>query len=135
MSTRSEDQVFDLDRSLARLAAEAAPNPALAARVLADAAMVTAERQPAGEAPERKRGRGWFARLGRRPVWGMAGAAATLALSLALGFGYGFNNEREVLGVGGLDHSVLSELSPLDGLENDVISAVGEDFFGIDVPL
>lgn len=138
MRTRTEREAFDLDAALARLADEARPGPALTARVLADAAMVASGRQPAPVARAAAPRAGLRARLAgllARPSFGIAGAFATLALSLALGLGYGYMNERAVLNTAGLDERVLSELSPLDGLEREVIAAVDDDLFGFDAPL
>lgn len=140
MSKRIEEEAFDLDVALARLADEMQPRPALAARVLADAAMVSAERRPA--APDRERApvrsagiSAWLSGLLSRPAYGAAGAFATLLLSLGLGLGYGFMNEREVLDAAGIDATVLSQLSPLDGIEREVVAAVDDDVFGFDAPL
>ena len=138
MSTRTDRDAFDLDRALARLAAEASPGQALTARVLADAARVSAEWRPAAEAPRRTAAPGLWSRLAgafRHPSYGVAGALATLALSLGLGLGYGYMNERTVLSAAGLDEAALAEFSPLDDLEREVIAAVDEDLFGLDAPL
>ena len=116
--------------ALARLVAEAAPSPALEARVLADAAMVAAERRPA---PVRRgsEARTLLARLFDRRAYGFAGAAATLAVGIALGFG--------LLGESGapdpLDPSLLSEFSPLDRLEREVMASLDEDLLDPDAPL
>lgn len=127
-------KAFDLDAALARLAEEAGPSPALTARVLADAAMVSAERCPA-PAPARGAGSsraGWRARMGRMDGrlhgrqgrhgridgwWGLGlgGVAATLAVGLALGIGG--------TGTGGLD--ATGDLASRDGTVGEVAAGEG----------
>lgn len=135
MSAQSEERAFDLDGALARLAAEAGPSRALEARVLADAALVSAGRRPAPAKPNRAERAGLGQRLAglvRRPAYGFAGAAATLALSLAIGLG--FWTGEEAPRQAGFDDAVLSQLSPLDSLERDVIATLDEDLLDPDAP-
>ncbi|HUF55915.1 MAG TPA: hypothetical protein VMM55_05070 [Thermohalobaculum sp.] len=138
MSTGSEGRNRRLDAALARLVAEAAPGPALAARVLADAAMVAAGRRPApgqgAGTPPRGRLAGLLAGLFARPSFGLAGAAATVAIGVALGYGF-HGDEAGSPAAGDLDADVLSVFSPLDRLEHDVIASLDEDLLDPDAPL
>lgn len=134
-SDRKADAV--LDGLMARLAAEASPGEALTARVLADAAMVAAERQPADQPVARPAraaaAESWFDRLVGGRLFGPAGAAAAMGLCLALGLGLGMTNDRAVLRA--VDDSLLLQASEIDAIEDEVIAVAGEDLFGLDAPL
>ena len=129
------DRERRLDRALARLAAEGAPPPALEARVLADAAMVAAERHPAPAQRARPPRRGWLARLFARPAYGLAGAGAVATVALGIVVGYGLKDEDDPVSAGRLDAEVLSALSPLDRLEREVMASLDEDLLDPESPL
>ena len=134
MSTGADGQDRRLESALARLVAEAAPRPALHARVRADAAMVAAERWPVpGQRQRALPRRGLLARLFERPAFGLAGAAATVAIGVALGFG--LVGGDDVSPGGSLDTDLLSALSPLDGIEREVMASLDEDLLDPDAPL
>lgn len=122
-------RAVDLDTALARLAAEVEPNPALKARVLADAAMVSAERRPAVALRPRRAARGGFGWLTGWTGLSVGGALATAALALALGFGGGL----DLLGGGQGDQLTESDLAALEGIEREVLATLDDDFF--DAPL
>ena len=98
---------FDLDAALAALAAdERAARPAvsesLQARVLGDAAEVTAESAATMARPARKPARsGGFRLFGLFDAWSGA-AVAAVALCLAIGLGVGYRVGPEVLAQAGL---------------------------------
>lgn len=120
-------KALDLDAALARLAAEVEPNPALQARVLADAAMVSAERRPA-QAPQRRRASGGWSWLSGWTGLSLGGAVATAALALAIGLGGGLD-----LLSGGDEPLSEADLAAFEGIEREVIATLDDDFF--DAPL
>lgn len=138
MSTRIGDGTYPVEEALARLAAEAGPGPALEARVLADAAMVSAERRPAAARP-RARSRSalvaWIRGLFSRPGYGVAGAAVTVALTLAVVIGYGLGNGDDAGEPRRIDDALLSQLSPLDSFERELMAGLDEELFEPGAPL
>lgn len=136
MGERSDMSEMALDGVLRRLAREAAPGDALTARVLADAAMVTAEsaaKAPAAAPSRPRESGGWFDRIVRGGLFGPAGAVAAMGLCLAIGIGVGVTNDREVLQR--IDESMLMQISEIDVIESEVIAAADDDIFGLDAPL
>lgn len=109
----TERSPFDLDAALAALGRdEQASHPAvsenLRARVLADAAAITAGRVKSGTASRPKAvptKRFWL--LGLFDIW--AGAAvAAVAICLAIGLGVGYEAGPQVLASAGLDGAELA---------------------------
>jgi hypothetical protein len=121
----TERSRFDLDAALTALERDeraARPNPSaiLTARVLGDAAEVTARlaaaSQKAPASAERIRaGGGWLRYFGFADAWAGAAVAAVM-LFLVLGFGVGYEAGPEVMAEAGFDDQETTLADAGDGL-------------------